>query len=96
MAKEKKINWEEIMEDWRVSGKTQRAYCREKSISYWTFRDKLKTQNENGFVRITKVTSSLPIEPISLLIDERVQITLNVGYSRDLLRAILSDLGVMR
>ena len=94
MAKGKQFNWEESIEEWRHSGKTQRTYCREKGLSYWTFRDKLKAQSKNGFVRITKQKSPLSAGQIDLVIDNRIRITLNNGYSGDLLRAVLSDLGI--
>ena len=95
MAKGKQFNWEESIEEWRHSGKTQRTYCREKGLSYWTFRDKLKAQSKNGFVRITKEKSPLLSGQIELTIDKRIQITLVTGYSRDLLKTVLSDLGVV-
>jgi hypothetical protein len=97
MAKGKQFNWEESIEEWRHSGKTQRTYCREKGLSYWTFRDKLKAQSKNGFVRITKEKKTNNILPghIELIIDKRIQITLVTGYSRDLLKTVLSDLGVV-
>lgn len=94
MAKGKQINWEESIEEWRHSGKPQRTYCREKELSYWTFRDKLKGKKKNGFVRITKEKSPQYEGQIELLVDRRIQITLNIGYSGDLLRAVLSDLGI--
>jgi hypothetical protein len=94
MAKRKQINWEENIEEWSHSGKPQRTYCREKGLSYWTFRDKLKAKNKNGFVRITKVKSPLSAEQIDLLVDGRIQIRLTSGYSGDLLRSVLSDLGI--
>jgi hypothetical protein len=30
--------WEGIIDTWRESGKPQRAFCRAKKISYWSFR----------------------------------------------------------
>ena len=31
-------HWEGIIEQWRESGKPQRAFCRAKKMSYWSFR----------------------------------------------------------
>lgn len=94
MGTRKQVDWEEIIEEWRQSGKLQKAYCREKGLSYWTFRDKLKAQNKNGFVRITKEKRRLSAGQIELVIDKRIQITLHDGYSGNLLKAILSDIGI--
>jgi hypothetical protein len=90
------IDWNKIIEKWRSSGKKQRAFCQDEGLSYWTFRDKLKARKKNGLVRITKEkkTNNILSGHIELIIDKRIQITLNVGYSGDLLRAVLSDLGI--
>ena len=96
MRKRQQVNWGEEIEEWQHSGKTQKAYCRGKGLSYWTFRNKLKAQSKNGFVRITKEKKTNNILPghIELIIDKRIQITLGIGYSSDLLMAVLSDLGI--
>jgi hypothetical protein len=88
------IDWNKNIKKWESSGKKQKAFCKDEGLSYWTFRDKLKAKSKNGFVRITKDRNSPPAGQIDLIVDKRIQITLVTGYSRDLLKTVLSDLGV--
>lgn len=37
-------DWERIIEDWRRSGLTQSAYCREKQLSLSSFNNRLRKQ----------------------------------------------------
>lgn len=34
-----KENWGRILLDWQKSGKSQREYCLENKLAYWSFRD---------------------------------------------------------
>ena len=88
------IDWNKTIERWKSSGKKQRAFCLDEGISYWTFRDKLNAQKKNGFVQITREKTLSSTGQIELIIDKRIQITLDFGYSSDLLRTVLSDLGI--
>jgi len=36
-AQPKRVQWKGIIEDWQVSGKSQKAYCRHKGYVYSTF-----------------------------------------------------------
>jgi len=90
----RQIDWNETIKRWKSSGKKQRTFCLDEGLSYWTFRDKLKAKKKNGFVQIAKERSSSSTGQIDLVIDKRIQITLNIGYSNDLLRIVLSDLGI--
>lgn len=36
-AQSKRKNWKGIIEDWHVSGRSQKAYCRQKGYAYSTF-----------------------------------------------------------
>jgi hypothetical protein len=90
------INWIEKVNRWKLSGKTQRAYCRDEGLSYWTFREKLKKEKVPEFVQVrSRREVALPNNGIiELVIDGKVQITIHHGYSRELLQSVLADLGV--
>lgn len=55
---EKNSHWERHMTLWRQSGLSQKSYCEQNGISYWSFKNwagKLKSKNEKpskGLVRI--------------------------------------------
>lgn len=90
------INWEEKIEQWRNSGKSQKNFCADEGLSYWTFKNRLYKKKQIGFVKITKKkkTSFPGMESIELVIDHRIAVTLCNGYSRDLFRMILADIGI--
>jgi hypothetical protein len=59
MGKKKgRKHWEGIIDTWRGSGKSQRAFCQAKRMSYWSFRywkKRIENQDgeeESGFVEI--------------------------------------------
>ncbi|MGA2548271.1 MAG: hypothetical protein ABSF43_17125 [Rectinemataceae bacterium] len=59
--------WEAIIMKWKGSGKTQKVFCQEKKISYWSFRNwkkKGESQPESeakiGIVEILSAPESSP------------------------------------
>jgi hypothetical protein len=90
------VNWTEKVNRWKLSGKTQREYCRDEGLSYWTFREKLKKEKVSGFVQVKsrRVPALTNNEIIELVINGKVQITIHHGYSRELLQSVFADLGV--
>lgn len=93
-SKEKQ-NWTQHIGKWRKSGKTQREYCRNEGLSYWSFRDQLKKKSSGtSFVAIGEnADKSTAGSSIEIIIDGRIRLVLPVNYSREQFRNILFDMG---
>ena len=91
-----KQNWSQHIEKWRRSGMTQRDYCRENELSYWSFRAHLK-KNPTGtpFVEIKNTENEcVQVNSIEVIIDNHVRLQLPLKYSREQFRNILIDMGI--
>ena len=57
-TKKGRKHWEGIIDQWRESGKPQRAFCKAKKMSYWSFRywkkviENQEADGKPGFVEI--------------------------------------------
>ena len=88
-------DWGTVIADWRVSGKSRKAFCTDEELSYWTFRDKLKQQTTSRLVRIkTPAVHNTDAFTIDLICHSNLIIRLREGYPRDLLKMVIEDLGM--
>lgn len=83
------------------SGLTQREYCRQNNISYWSFNPwKRRIKNEGtGFHEISPaIVQELPDEntQIEITVNDTIMISVPDGFSSDTLSEILNILGVIR
>ena len=46
--KEESRKWANVYREWKGSGQKQRAFCEEKGIAYWTFKEQIKILREMG------------------------------------------------
>ena len=88
MAENREVNWSEIIDEYHESGKTQKKFCKEKSLAYSTFSKKLnqnKTTNKNQTVFIA---TEIP--------NAKSQIEIEIGKCKIVItefnRALLLDL----
>ena len=49
--KEESTKWDYLYREWKGSGQKQRAFCEEKGIAYWTFKDQIKILREMGVLK---------------------------------------------
>jgi hypothetical protein len=91
-------HWEGIIDIWRGSGKSQRAFCQAKRISYWSFRywkKRIENQDgegESGFVEIQaslKLSNIAVGTPIRIIFPSGIMIEPGAAFeARDLIAAI--------
>jgi len=97
-TKQGREHWEGIIDTWRGSGKTQRAFCQAKKLSYWSFRywkkriENQEAEGETGFVEI-QASPKLPhiaVEtPIRIVFPSGIMIEPGSAFEeRDLVAAI--------
>jgi hypothetical protein len=84
-----------------ASGLTQREYCRQNNLSYWSFNPwKRRIENETAqFHEISPaIVQGLPGESrqIEITIGDTIRISIPDGFSSDTLREILAALDVQR
>ena len=66
--KQQNIDWPLVIEEWRDSGESQAAFCRNKNLSYWKFRDALKARSVGQQCSKSKGKTpfvKLPVEHLS-------------------------------
>ncbi|HSA16593.1 MAG TPA: hypothetical protein P5346_17775 [Spirochaetota bacterium] len=93
--------WQVHVKAQAESGLTQREYCRQNNISYWSFNPwKRRIENgRTGFHEISPaIVQGLPDENkrIEITVNDTIRISVPVGFSSDTLSEILNILGVMR
>ena len=93
VGKEQKALW---LEEWRRSGKSARAFAKEKGLNQETFRRwiKPKPKSKSGFVEVKPQAMPSAPRATEMLVEKgdlKIHIPLNLG--RDELRAIMEGLG---
>lgn len=93
--------WQAHVKAQNESGLTQREYCRQNDISYWSFNH-WKPRIENESVQFHEISPTimqgLPGENrrIAIMIGDTIRISVPDGFSSDTLREILAVLDVQR
>ena len=68
-------HWEGIIEQWRESGKPQRAFCQAKKMSYWSFRywkKRIECPEANGKPEFVEIIAPPKQAPVSKGISIRI------------------------
>ena len=97
---ERRKAWQAHVQRQQGSGKTRREYCEENGLSYWSFLDwkKKLDKEEDADHPLVKIRSKAPdvlANETGIDLTLRNGITLHVkeGFSGELLRAIIRELG---
>lgn len=89
--------WRRVFEEWRASGMSRSAFCREKDIAFSTFDYwKKKVSGRQRLVRLSGVM--LPkstASTIRVVVDERVTVELSRGFDEEELSVVLRTLGAL-
>ena len=67
--------WERIIDNWRASGKAQRAFCQAKKLSYWSFRywkKRIENQEADGKPEFVEIVAPPKQSPVSKGISIRI------------------------
>lgn len=99
-AKRGRSYWEIHAEAYKESGLTQREYCRQNDISYWSF-NQWKRRLENEGKKLCEISSEVVQElavgkkQIEIIIDKRLMIAIPDKFSKETLRDVLNVLEVL-
>ena len=99
-TKEENISyWQSHVEAYRKSGVSQRAYCRQQGISFWTFnpwKRKLESRGEEVQEIPRDIVQRLsPAEKeIELSLGDGIRISIPDRFSEETLRNLLNILGI--
>jgi hypothetical protein len=90
---QKKEFWSKHIRHFETSGLSQKKYCEQKNISYWSFRTwYYKTQPdkmETKFIRLENPrTSEKPISRISMSLCDKIRIEFDENIPEEILRKI--------
>lgn len=93
--------WQAHVKAQNASGLTQRVYCRQNDISYWSFNSwKRRIENESvQFHEISPtIVPALPVESrrIEITVNNIIRISVPDGFSSDTLREILTVMDARR
>ena len=81
------------------------AYCRQKEISYWSFRENIKKRTEAVIKQashspLVKITPHLFAQPdphsyerITIVLSEKIKLQIPDGFNKDTLQRIIDVLG---
>jgi hypothetical protein len=94
--------WQTHVESYMKSGVSQREYCRQHGISYWSFNTwKRKIETGSNKLKLQEVSKdlvhSLSAEKgIEFVLGDRIRITIPDNFSEETLKKILNILGIVR
>ena len=85
--------WSKHIKKFKTSGLSQKKYCEQENLSYWSFRTwyyKNKSiKSEGGFIRVkTALTKEPSISSIALTLHGKIKIEFNESISEEVLRKI--------
>lgn len=104
-VKSKEEYWKEHLRKFNGSGMSRRKYCAEENLSYWTFRDwQKKIEADYSSEKLVKISHRdypavkesqfLPQSTIEIIVSQKISIRLNKNFDGELLRSVMSELGV--
>jgi hypothetical protein len=93
-------DWQERVRECQESGLSRKKYCERENLSYWTFREwyrRIENENQEKFVKLThdactRFDRKTPI--IKIIINDKISILIEEGFSGELLRQLIAELGV--
>ena len=88
--------WEEHVETFRKSGLSQKAYCRQQSISYWSFnswkRKLEKSKVKNNIIEIPRdkfKSLTSPPNPFEIIVSDNLKISIPDNFDPEILKQII-------
>ncbi|MBN2435873.1 MAG: hypothetical protein JXK07_11475 [Spirochaetes bacterium] len=92
--------WQEHLKAYYTSGLSQKEYCRQEDIGYWSFNQWKRRIEGQSKTNLTEIKLPVPIQPshqvMTLKYREELTITLPLSVSGKTLREILAVLGEMQ
>jgi len=90
---QKKEFWSKHIRHFRQSGLSQKRYCEQENLSYWSFRTWYYKRDpeaaENKFIKVINFKpEEKPASKIILSLSEKIKIELDENISEDILRRI--------
>lgn len=100
LSKKSQPYWQRHVEAYQESGLTQREYCRQNNISYWSFNPwKRKLESESSELCEIPIQTvqglSSETKHIEIIISEKLKVTIPESFSKSTLRDVLSVLEVL-
>ncbi len=97
---QKKEFWSKHIRHFRQSGLSQKKYCEQENLSYWSFRTWYYKRDpeaaENKFIKVINFKpEEKPASKIILSLSEKIKIELDENISEDILRRIFKALEVL-
>ena len=98
MAESKRAYWQQQMDDWQASGKTQVSFCAERSLNkntfaYWRKRLTKSTQQADisttGFLPVHIQKPESQSSSVELIIKEEYKIKLKDDFSESTLKRLI-------
>lgn len=95
---DRKEYWEAHVSDFRKSGLTQREYCRQHKISYWSFnswKSRLEKSEDTGQlteVPRDKIQPCMKAAPFEIVVNDAVKIIIPDNFNPEELGRILTVL----
>lgn len=96
---ERKSYWQEKVNEYIGSGLTQREFCRQQDISYWSFnswhRRLTAIPKETGLVEVTdkiQATHTSPVESIEIVLQSGLRIRIPEQFNPAALALIVDTL----
>jgi len=90
---QKKEFWSKHIRHFRRSGLSQKKYCEQENLSYWSFRTWYYKRNpesaESKFIRVINFKpEEKPVSKIILSLSEKIKMEFDENISEDILRRI--------
>lgn len=95
---EREAYWQEKVNEYIGSGLTQREFCRQQDVSYWSFNSwhrRLATPKETGLVEVTdrvQAAQTSPAESIEILLQSGLRIRIPEQFNPEALALIVDTL----
>ena len=96
----RKHYWQEHLKSYYESGLSQREYCRQADIGYWSFNQwKRRIENTQESTALTEVPRKVPNQSsisdnrIIVKLNNEIQISLPASISQETLTTILNSVG---
>ena len=91
--------WKRFYLSFLKSGLTQREYCRQNDINYWSFNQwKRRFDKSDQDISMQKISLKLPDnlnqnDPIEVVLNNNIRLSIHDTFSPDTLRKLIAILG---
>ena len=97
--KDRREYWKQHYISFQESGLTQREYCKQKDLGYWTFNQwKRRFDKSESDMSIQEIPIKLPLKTssgkhIEIVLNNNIRLSIPDNFSSDTLKKIISALG---